>query len=179
MELQGAKNCFDFLCRAGVAIAVFISDRHRGIAKWIRESQTGTSHYYNIWHVVRSIAKKLLKASKEKGWETIQDWIKGVQNHLYWCTTSTRQGFQEMITAKCTLMPEVLFFERRSREPAICPMICERRSRDSEAQRAKEKIKPLVTRVANLISMRFMDQISHQTGFHCGRPTAMFVFIKI
>ena len=41
-----------------------------------------------------------------------------------------------------TLVPEVLFFlffERRSREAAIC----ERRSRDIEAQRAEEKIKPL------------------------------------
>lgn len=100
MELQGAKNCFNFIRRAGVAISEFISDRHRGIAKWIRESQTDTSHYYDIWHVARSIAKKLLKASKEKGYEVIKDWIKGVRNHLYWCTTSTRQGFQEMILAK-------------------------------------------------------------------------------
>ena len=82
MELQGAKNCFDFLRRTGVAIAVFISDRHRGIAKWIRESQSGTSHYYDIWHVARSIAKKLLKASKDKGCEAIKDWIKVLQNHL-------------------------------------------------------------------------------------------------
>lgn len=87
MELQGAKNCFTFLRNAGVAIAVFISDRHRGIAKWIRESQTNTTHLFDIWHVARSIVKKLLKASKEKGYELIKEWIKGVRNHLYWHTT--------------------------------------------------------------------------------------------
>ena len=36
MELEGAKRSFNFLQTAGVAIKVFISDRHRGIAKWIR-----------------------------------------------------------------------------------------------------------------------------------------------
>ena len=40
----------------------------------------------------------------------------------------------QFFISKDTLVPEVLFFERRSREPSIC----ERRSRDSEAQRAEE-----------------------------------------
>ena len=100
MELQGAKNCFTFLGSPGVAIAVFISDRHCGIAKWIRQSQTNTTHLFDIWHVARSVVKNLLKASKEKGYELIKEWIKGVRNHLYWCTTSSTQGFQEMIIAK-------------------------------------------------------------------------------
>ena len=65
MELQGGKTCFDFLHYIGVPIPVFISDHHHGIAKWIRESQADMSHY-DLWHVVRSIGKKLLKASKEK-----------------------------------------------------------------------------------------------------------------
>jgi len=39
-----------------------------------RESQTNTAHLYDIWRVVRSIVKKLLKVSKEK--ELIKEWIK-------------------------------------------------------------------------------------------------------
>ena len=39
MELEGAKRAFLFLQSAGVAVKAFISDRHRGIAKWIRECQ--------------------------------------------------------------------------------------------------------------------------------------------
>ena len=42
----------------------------------------------------------MIKLSKEKGCEKIGDWIKGVRNHLYWCVTSTKQGFQELIAAK-------------------------------------------------------------------------------
>ena len=83
MELQGAKPCFDFILLAGLAICVFISDRHLGIAKWIRENHPKTSHFYDIWHVARSITKKLVKAGKQKGYEKITYWVKGVQRHLY------------------------------------------------------------------------------------------------
>lgn len=55
MELERAKQTFSYLQSAGISIGVFISDRHRGIAKWIWECQTGCAHYFDIWHVERSI----------------------------------------------------------------------------------------------------------------------------
>ena len=100
MELEGAKRSFSYLKSVGLSISVFISDRHRGIAKWIRECQPGCSHFFDIWHISRSIGKSMIKLSKEKGCEKIGDWVKGVRNHLYWCVTSTKQGFQELIAAK-------------------------------------------------------------------------------
>ena len=86
--------------QAGVPVKRFISDRHRGNAKWIREAKTQTIHYYDIWHVARSLWKKLLKASKEGGCEKISSWMKGIQRHLYWCATSTKPGFGALIVAK-------------------------------------------------------------------------------
>ena len=100
MELEGAKQCFAFLQKMKLSIATFISDRHRGIAKWIRLSHPQTSHYFDIWHVARSINKTLLQASKEKGCKIIKDWMRGVRNHLYWCVTTTMQGFEDLILAK-------------------------------------------------------------------------------
>ena len=79
---------------------MFISDRHRSIAKWIRESWKQTAHYYDIWHVARSVTKKLLAASKEKGCEILKEWMKGIRRHLYWSATSTKQGFGDLIVAK-------------------------------------------------------------------------------
>ena len=73
---------------------------HRGIAKWIRECQAGGAHYFDIWHVARSISKATIKLGKENGCEKIADWVKGARNHLYWCVTSSRQGFEELVTAK-------------------------------------------------------------------------------
>jgi len=43
-ELEGVKRCFGYLQKLGVTTGVFISDGHRGIAKWIRENCPGTTH---------------------------------------------------------------------------------------------------------------------------------------
>lgn len=98
--MEGAKRCFQYLLNLGLSIAVFVSDRHRGIAKWIQEDHPETKHYFDIWHVARSITKKLLTMGKEKGCELIKDWIKGIRRHVYWCATSTRAGFEALIGAK-------------------------------------------------------------------------------
>lgn len=100
MELEGVKRSFSYLSNLGLKITVFVSDRHRGIAKWVRECQKNTLHFFDIWHVARSIGKSMLKVSKETGCEKIRQWMKGVRNHLYWCVTSTKQGYEEMIIAK-------------------------------------------------------------------------------
>lgn len=44
--------------------------------------------------------KKMLKTGKENDREVILKWITGVRNHLYWCATSTKEGFSDMILAK-------------------------------------------------------------------------------
>ena len=100
MELEGAKRSFLSLKQLGLSLSTFISDRHRGIAKWIRETQKDTKHYFDIWHVARTVSKNLLSASRELGCDVIKQWIRGVRNHIYWCVTSTKAGFESMITAK-------------------------------------------------------------------------------
>ena len=100
MELSSAKACFAFIKHAGLNIRTFISDRHKSIAKWIREQEPNTQHDYDIWHVAQSVTKKLLKAGKESGCEIIIKWQKAIKNHLHWCATSTSPGFGALIVAK-------------------------------------------------------------------------------
>ena len=64
MELAGAQRCFQYLQEKGIKVSTFISDRHKGIAKWIRET-TDTKHYHDILHIVKGLTKKLTKAGKE------------------------------------------------------------------------------------------------------------------
>ena len=100
MELKGARDSFAFLKAAGLAFAVFISDRHRSIAKWIREQEPETEHFFDIWHVAKSVTMKLLKVGKESVCELRVKWQKAKKNHLHWCATSTKLGFGELILAK-------------------------------------------------------------------------------
>ena len=121
MELEGAKRCFNFLLAAGIAVAIFISDRHRGIARWIRECRPQTKHFYDIWHVARSISKKMLKASQESGCGIIKEWMKGVRNHVYWCASSTKQGFENLIIAKWKSMMRHVANKHRDHPDPLFP----------------------------------------------------------
>ena len=100
MELEGAKRCFRFLNQAGMNISVFISDRHRGIAKWLRECHKNTLHLYDIWHVCKGICKDIISVSREKGCEGLKMWIKAIRNHIHWSASSTQEGFGDLIVAK-------------------------------------------------------------------------------
>ena len=71
MELEGAKRCFAKLLDEGVCIPEFVSDRHTGLSKWLREQHPEVAHYYDRWHVAKSICKKISKARKEKGCEIL------------------------------------------------------------------------------------------------------------
>ena len=77
MELKGAQDSFAFLKAAGLKIHVFISDRHRSIAKWIREHEPATRHFFDISHVAKSITNKLLQVGKESGCEPPCEVAKG------------------------------------------------------------------------------------------------------
>lgn len=175
MELEGAKRCFDFLMRVkGLKIKVFISDRHKSINKWVRTSQKGTEHYYDIWHITRSVTKKMNKASKEKGCERIAEWIKGIRNHIYWCATTTSRGFQQMILAKWKSFsrhvrnqhhdhPDALFKNCAHGDPV------KRRHWIKIGSRAYEKLNLIIndTRLQNDIKrLSNNDQTSCLEGYH-------------
>jgi hypothetical protein len=73
MELDGCKRCFDFLMTtAGLSVPVFVTDRHKGIVKYIRELHPAVKHFFYQWHVAKGLVKKMLAASKEKGCEIIK-----------------------------------------------------------------------------------------------------------
>ena len=64
MELEDAKRCFSFLRNCGATIPVFISDRHLGIGKWMRNDQPSTQHFFDIRHVAKSLKKSWLAGKR-------------------------------------------------------------------------------------------------------------------
>ena len=47
-------------------IPVFVSDRHRGICKYIRNSHPAIKHFFDQWHVIKGIVKKCSKQAKKR-----------------------------------------------------------------------------------------------------------------
>ena len=53
MEKEGLERVIAFLKENGLSINVIVTDRHRQIDKWIRETYTDMEHYYDAWHVAK------------------------------------------------------------------------------------------------------------------------------
>ncbi|KAJ4921379.1 hypothetical protein JOQ06_025962, partial [Pogonophryne albipinna] len=100
MEKTGLERSLAHLERQGLAVGTMVTDRHRQIAKWLRETYPHIEHLYDIWHVAKGFSKKLLAASNERECQVLRPWIKSVSNHMYWCAVSTPSGQGSQIVAK-------------------------------------------------------------------------------
>lgn len=98
MELEGLRRSLDFI-HEWLDISTLITDRHRQIAKFIRENHD-ILHLYDIWHIAKGLSKKLEAAAKLKGCNEIRPWIQSIVNHLYWAAVSTETGQGDLIVAK-------------------------------------------------------------------------------
>ena len=55
MEKEGLVCCVNFLQKKGFTIDTLVTDRHRQIAKWIREQLPAVQHVYDVWHVAKGV----------------------------------------------------------------------------------------------------------------------------
>lgn len=53
MELEGLSRSVEKLKAQGLVVGTLVTDRHRSIAKWIRENLHDTKHYYDVWHIAK------------------------------------------------------------------------------------------------------------------------------
>ena len=53
MELEGYKRVTSYLTGKGLVIGKVVTDRHRQLAKYIRESSPDVLHVFDVWHVAK------------------------------------------------------------------------------------------------------------------------------
>ncbi len=58
MEYHGFVRAMEYLLGTGLLLKTFVSDRHSGIAKHMREKLAGIKHYFDIWHLKKSMLLK-------------------------------------------------------------------------------------------------------------------------
>lgn len=55
MEKEGLHRVIEFLTGEGLQVGVLVTDCHKQINKWIRETHPEVKHYYDIWHVAKGL----------------------------------------------------------------------------------------------------------------------------
>ena len=51
MEKEGLRRVLENLASNNLQVSILVTDRHRQIAKWIREKNREMKHYFDVWHV--------------------------------------------------------------------------------------------------------------------------------
>ena len=74
--------------KAGIQNAIFTTDRHVTIWKIMRLEYADIIHQFDVWHVVKSVVKKLTSLAKQKSNEALSVWIQSISNRFWWCAES-------------------------------------------------------------------------------------------
>lgn len=53
MEKEGLERVLDFLDKQNLTVATLVTDRHKQINKWLRETHPSITHFFDIWHVAK------------------------------------------------------------------------------------------------------------------------------
>ena len=55
MEYLCFQNCMNHLAECGMRLDALITDRHVSISKHMRENQENVKHYFDLWHLRKSM----------------------------------------------------------------------------------------------------------------------------
>ncbi|XP_042145545.1 uncharacterized protein LOC115319105 [Ixodes scapularis] len=84
MEKEGLIKQLEFLKEKCIHIRSLGTDRHPAIRKHMETQEPGIAHYFDIWHISKSVKKKMAAASKRAGCQELQMWVQATTNHLYY-----------------------------------------------------------------------------------------------
>lgn len=88
MEVEGFRKCMNYLLDLGFRIEILATDRHVQIRSIMNKEYKNVQHQFDVWHLCKSVKKKLVAKSKLRGCEDLHFWIKSICNHLWWCANN-------------------------------------------------------------------------------------------
>ncbi|KAF4111800.1 uncharacterized protein LOC131543092 isoform X2 [Onychostoma macrolepis] len=94
MEKEGLRRSLDRVEESGVKLDCIVTDRHPQIQKLLKDRKI--IHYYDVWHIVKGLSKKVEKISREKDCSLVKKWHKSITNHLCWSATSSDSGPEKL-----------------------------------------------------------------------------------
>ncbi|CAH1274886.1 Hypp9332 [Branchiostoma lanceolatum] len=85
MERDAFGVSLDYLISEGVDIECIATDRHKGIrAELKKPAYHRINHQFDLFHVSKSIKKKLGLKAKKRCNKDLSPWINCLSNHLWW-----------------------------------------------------------------------------------------------
>ena len=177
MELEGITRLIELFDRFQVKVRALVTDRHRQVTAWLKKNWQGVKHYFDCWHIAKSIKKKLKLLSKKKGYELVGEWIRSLVNHYCWSVMSTEIDDKDLIEAKWKSLIRHVQNKHEGhgyRYPRCSHQILSPETihdtawftPDSEPCDALEKILLDKTLIKDIANSSALGQTSHIEGYH-------------
>ena len=99
MEYEGCKRSLNKLLGQRIPVRCLTTDRHVTITARMKSEYPNIKHQYDVWHLAKSVTKKLTKKAKKKCNEALTPWIQSISNHLWW-SVGTCDGNPEVLKEK-------------------------------------------------------------------------------
>ena len=100
MEKEGFVRCISGLKNGDdVSNDRITTDRHKVITSTMAKDYPHIKHQYDVWHVSKSVVKKLNEKAKLKSCQDLSRWIQAVSNHLWW-SAATCNGDVRLLREK-------------------------------------------------------------------------------
>ncbi|XP_070548761.1 uncharacterized protein [Ptychodera flava] len=99
MEKAGFKKTLDRILTDEVKVSTVATDRHLQIANTMKKDYPEISHQFDVWHVAKSITKRLTEYTKRKKYKDLKPWVQSVSNHLWW-SAATCDGNPDILREK-------------------------------------------------------------------------------
>ena len=107
LEHEGFVNCLADLKNDGVSVNKISTDRNKQIAKWLREKCPNIRHCYDPWHFAKNIKGKIRPIAKKKDNQIIEDWIKPIGTHLFYCSENCGNDGKKLVEMWKSLLHHV------------------------------------------------------------------------
>ena len=88
MEIEGLRRCLKELKDANLKLSTLATDRHLMIGAMMKKDFKEINHQFDIWHLVKSLLKKLWPKAKTDKCSDLTAWIQSIANHLWWAAAT-------------------------------------------------------------------------------------------
>ncbi|CAN7946558.1 unnamed protein product [Ixodes pacificus] len=108
MEKQGLIHSLEFLKTKDIKVRPLTTNRHRSIAKHMREEEPEVVRNFDMWHVSKSNYKEgYHTASKAPGFSALDVWVQAAANHRHWCAAASRGNGDLLVEAWASMARHV------------------------------------------------------------------------
>lgn len=89
LEPEGLRRCINTVMNEdALQIPVLTTDRHVMVGSIMKKDYPQIKHQFDLWHLVKSIIKKLWAKAKLKDCSDLGTWVQSISNHLWWVASS-------------------------------------------------------------------------------------------